>query len=409
MIGLFIISFIGFIDLVGVGLVYPMFSSMLFQPDSEFLSPGISDTLRGAYLGILLATMPLTQFFSAPLLGMLSDRYGRKKVIIPSLFAGCFGYLIALYACFASSLSLLLLSRIAIGISAGTVAVINAAVADISTGEDKAKNFGFLNMAMGLGFAVGPLLGGIFSTWNIGFIQGYSVVFLGAALMTLVNLVSVVLFLEDHYTPSGRQEFNLMQGIANIRGAFLSKNLRFVYAAIFFACVGWSFYWEFIPVTWIVQHRFDPETIGYCFAYGAGVYSLSCGFLIGPVVKRFSTKQVLFYGLMGCSFAIGMLLIHTSTAWLWIYIPLQQFCIALFWPTAATLISNSVDEAEQGQALGVFTSVESMAFAISPLLAGPLLGLSTMMPLIIGSGMLCIGALLLRVPVRASVQVGIGN
>lgn len=402
MLSLFIISFIGFIDLVGVGLVYPMFSSMLYQPESQFLSANISDTMRGTYLGILLAMMPLIQFFSAPILGMLSDRYGRKKIIIPSLLIGCIGYLIAIFACMTNSLAFLILSRVGVGISAGTVAVVNAAVADISDSQEKAKNFGVLNMAMGLGFTVGPLLGGVFSGLDFGFVQGYSVVFLGAAVMTLINLLMVVFFLEDHYVPTGSQECSLIQGIVNVRKAYVSKNLRFLFLALFFGCIGWSFYWEFAPVTWIIQYNFDAVTIGYCYAYGAAIYALSCGLLIRPILNRYSNQQVLYYALMGCSFAIGMLLLHTNTLWLWVYIPLQQYCIALFWPTAATLVSNSVGEEQQGEALGVFSSVESLAFAISPLLAGPLLGLSNMMPLIVGSGMVFIAALLLRTSTNPS-------
>lgn len=401
-LNLFIICFIGFVDLVGVGLVYPMFSSMLYQPDSLLLPKETSEIVRGAYLGILLATMPLVQFFSAPLLGMLSDRYGRKKVIIPSLLVGCIGYLIAIFAALTNSLSFLILSRVGVGISAGTVAVINAAVADISDQENKSKNFGIINMATGLGFTMGPLLGGFLSGIDLGFVQGYTVGFLGAAFITSINLILVILFLEDSYVPKNLKECSLIQGLINIRKAFWSNHLQFVFASIFFACVGWSFYWEFVPVTWIIQYNFDALTIGNWYAYGAAVYALSCGILIRPIVSRFSTYNVLFYALVGFALSIALLLFHTDKDWLWIYIPIQQYCMALFWPTAATLISNSVSEEQQGEALGVLASVESLAFAISPLLAGPLLGLTTKMPLLVGSGTVFIAAWLLKISIKSS-------
>jgi DHA1 family tetracycline resistance protein-like MFS transporter len=393
---LIIISFIGFIDLVGVGLVYPMFSSMLYQENCIFLSDTISDTMRGACLGVLLATMPLTQFFSAPLLGMLSDRRGRKPIIEFGLLVGFVGYLIAISAVSLGSLPLLLLSRVAIGISAGTVSVVNAAVADISSSADKAKNFGILNMAMGLGFTVGPLLGGFLSELDLGFIRGYSVAFLGAALMTLTNLVLVLGYFKESYTPSNAVACSLVQGVVNIRKAFLSRELRAVFACVFCSCVGWSFYWEFAPVTWIVEYNFDQPTIGYCYAYGALAYALSCGFLIRPIVSRFANECVLFYALIGCAVSIGLLMLHSSPWWLWIYIPLQQYFIALFWPTAAATVSNASSEAKQGEALGIFASVESLAFALSPLIAGPLLGISIAMPILLGSGMVLLAAVVLR-------------
>lgn len=410
-ISLFIIAFIGFIDFISVGLVYPMFSSMLYADNCLFLSDTTSDAMRGTCLGILLAMMPITQFFSAPILGILSDQYGRKKVLIPSLTVGLIGYIIAIIAVVQSSLFLLILSRVGVGISAGTAAVVNAAIADISTNEDKAKNFGFLNMAMGLGFTLGPLIGGISSEMSLGFFQGYSVAFLAAAILILVNLLLVIFVFDEVYTPKQMKKLSILQGIDNIKKALISKELRFLFGCVFFACVGWSFYWEFIPIVWIKDFGFDQKAIGYNFAYGALVYALSCGILIRPIVSRFSNYYVLFWGLIGCSLAIGMLLVHTNPIGLWFYIPLQQFCIALFWPTAAAAVSNSVNETQQGETLGILGSVEALAFALSPLIAGPLLGISVSMPIIIGSGMILLAAIVLSLsfnqkqPVEVKIRI----
>nr|MBA3603057.1 MFS transporter [Parachlamydiaceae bacterium] len=197
---------------------------------------------------------------------------------------------------------------------------------------------------------------------------------------------------KDSYVPKETTDLSLVQGIVNIRKAFFSKDLRYVFSCVLFACVGWSFYWEFTPVTWILEYGFDSTAIGRCYAYGAIVYALSCGVLIRPIVSRFSNQHVLFYALIGCSISIGMLLVHSDVFWLWVYIPLQQFGIALFWPTAAATVSNASSEDQQGEALGIFHSVESLAFAISPLIAGPLLGLGAAMPIVIGSSTILLGA-----------------
>lgn len=383
-ISLFLVSLIGFIDLVGLGLVYPMFASMLFQHDCLMLPEDASDATRGTCLGILLATMPITQFFSAPILGMLSDQKGRKKVLLPSLAIGVLGYLIAIVAVSLESFYLLLLSRVAIGISAGTAAVVAASLADISSTEEKTKNFGLFNMACGLGFTIGPFLGGILSSMSFWIIEGYALPFAFAGIVTLVNILLVIYFFEDNYTPKEGGKLSLSLGLHNISKAFNIKGLQAVFWAVFLACVGWSFYWEFTPVTWISTYGFSTATIGNFYAYGAAVYALSCGLLIRPIVNRFSNQSVLTYALLGGGFSIGMLLFHTNELWLWLYVPLQQFAIALFWPTAAAVVSNSVDENMQGETLGVLQSVDSLAFAISPLIAGPLLGISTSMPIVVG-------------------------
>lgn len=391
-ISLFIVSLVGFIDVMGLGLVYPMFSSMLYQGDCHILADDTSEAVRGACLGILLAAMPITQFFSAPILGMLSDQKGRKRVLAPSLAVGILGYFIAIAAVHMESFGLLLLSRVAIGISAGSQAVVGASLADISSSEEKAKNFAILNMACGLGFAVGPFLGGILSGTDFWFIGGYSLPFLVAGVVTLLNYIMVSYFFEETYVPKAGGKLSLSLGLRNISKAFQLPGLQVVFLAVFFACVGWSFYWEFTPVTWITSYGFTTATIGNYYAFGAAIYALSCGVLIRPIVSRFSNQHVLCYALIGCALSIGMLLFHEHEDWLLLYIPLQQFTIALFWPTAAAVVSNSVNENMQGEILGVLQSVDSLAFAVSPLIAGPLLGISNSMPIIIGSTSMLLAA-----------------
>lgn len=399
-LSLLITSLVAFIDVMGIGLVYPMFSSMLFQGDCLLLPADASDTMRGTCLGILLATMPITQFFSAPILGLLSDQKGRKKILIPSLAIGVGGYLLAMVAVNYESFFVLLFSRVLIGISAGTAAIVQAAVADISSTEDKAKNFGILNMACGLGFTAGPFIGGILSGMSLGFISGYALPFALAGFVVFLNLVMVMFFFDETYIPKLGGKLSLALGMQNLKKAFNIPGLQILFFAIFLACLGWSFYWEFTPVTWINSYGFNTATIGNFYAYGALVYALSCGLLIRPIVSRFSNKNVLCVALVMCSASMGMLLFHTNDLWLWFYIPLQQFAIALFWPTAATVVSNSVNEDMQGEIMGVLQSVDSMAFAVSPLIAGPLLGISASMPIVIGSTAMIAAAVVLGAYLR---------
>lgn len=390
---LYLLLCVVFVDIAGVGLVYPMFASMLYQPNSTLISPDVSDNMRGICLGILLAAMPLTQFFSAPILGALSDQRGRKKILVPALAVGVIGYLIAVLAVIMESFSLLLLSRVAIGISSGTVSIVSASLADISTQEDKAKNFGLLNMAYGLGFTVGPFLGGILSNSDVSMLPSFSIPFVAAGMASLINFIVVYFLFEDTYTAKLEKPTHWAMGIVNIREAFSSKSLRTFFYAIFFACVGWSFHWEFTPVTWIQDYGFSAVMIGNFYAYGAAVYALSCGLLIRPLISRYSNAHIVCYALAGCGVFIGALLFHSDPFWLLIYIPLQQFTMALFWPTAAAIVSNSVAEDLQGETLGIFHSVEALAFAVTPLIAGPLLVVVT--PLLVGSLTILFAALLL--------------
>lgn len=294
---LFILCLIAFLDWMGIGLVYPMFSSMLFHRDIALVPPVTSDAVRGIWLGILLALMPLSQFFCSPIMGMFSDQKGRKPLLKICLLMAVVGYAVAATAVWSSSLFLLLSSRIILGVSAGSAAVATAGVADLSKPQEKAKNFGLLSMAAGIGFTVGPFLGGKLS------VGGYDKPFIFAGILSGVNfLLLITLFRETHLIRK-KVALSIAQGIHNLKRAFHLKGIRILFLSIFIFCFGWSFYWEFIPVTWINRYSMSVGEVGNLYAYSAAFYSLSSGLLIRPIVNRIKPTAVLFFH----SFYVGFI------------------------------------------------------------------------------------------------------
>lgn len=388
---LLILLLTNFLDWMSIGLVYPMFSSMVFHQDAYFFPPGTSDVMRGSWLGILLAAGPLAQFFSAPLVGAISDQKGRKSLLKISLIIIISGYLFCAAGVWAESLILLLAGRLIVGIGTGNTAVVYAAIADISKPEEKAKHFGLSSMAGGIGFTLGPFLGGTLSAW------GFAVPFLFATICSLINLLFVVFWFAEtnHLRRAVQLSFTL--GLKNLKKAFQVSTLRTLFLCFFCFCVGWSFYWEFIPVTWIQEYQLTPSQVGRFYAYGASVYALSAGLLIRPFVSKFKPLPILFTALILLSLSIFPLLLHSNINIFWFYIPIQQFLIALVFPTGTTLISNSVKEDAQGEIMGILQSVDSFAFASSPLLAGAFVGLSPHIPIFTaGACMLLASLILLR-------------
>lgn len=384
-IALLLVLLVAFIDWMGVGLVYPMFSSMLFSKETPLLPLATSDTMRGLILGLLLAAMPIAQFFSAPLMGALSDQKGRKPILNITLAAGVIGYILATFGVVAQSLALLIIARLIVGVSAGNGAVVTAAIADLSAPEEKAKNFGLFNMACGVGFTLGPFIGGQLTLGNNSFLPPFALPFIFAAAVTTVNLLLVYLyFRETHHRPK-KAEILLSQGWRNLKKAMHIPQLRKVFFTVFFFGFGWSFFYEFIPVTWIDLYGFGAPMIGLFYAYGAAVYALSCGLLIRPLVARFSSERILFTALVAMSLYMLFQLLRFPSAVLWLYLAPLNFLGALIYPTATTIVSNNAGEDMQGEALGIFQSVIAAAFALSPLLSGSLLGISTQMPSIVGS------------------------
>lgn len=325
---LFLVLLVAFIDWVGLGLVYPMFSAMLFQGECTSLLPNASAAFRGFILGILLAGMPIGQFFSAPILGALSDHKGRKKLIIYSLLIGVIGYLVALIGVVYSMIWVIMLSRLIVGFSAGNAAVVSAAIADLSTAKDKVKNFGLFSMACGVGFTIGPFLGGQLSEIIFLGCNGFAVPFLFAALATLINMLLVRFFFKETLAQKREGKVNFTVGFSQLKKALHTKGLRPLFLAVFVFIFGWSFYYEFMPVTWIANYGIGTALIGMLYAWGSGFYALSSGLLIRPFVSRFKPQKVFFFALVGGGVSILLVLLNLGVNWLWFFLPLQNFLLA---------------------------------------------------------------------------------
>ena len=159
---LLIALFVIFMDFMGFAIIWPIFPPMLFDASLPLLPSDTSPEVRGFWLGLLLSLTPLSQFFSSAVWGAISDNLGRKKPLQFSLMVTCLGSVCAIFGAYGYSLWIILLSRIIIGLASGNISIVQATIADISTPEEKTKNFGLLGMMIGLGFTVGPLIGGHF-------------------------------------------------------------------------------------------------------------------------------------------------------------------------------------------------------------------------------------------------------
>ena len=385
---LFVIFLTTMLDWVGIGLVYPLFSSLIFQTDISILGHSTSEAARGLIFGCIIAFTSVLEFIFAPILGVLSDNHGRKKVMVASLACAVLGYILSYLAIVNESIALFFLSRMVIGISSSSAGVYSAAIADLSSCEEKAKRFGIYSMMCGVGFAIGPVLGGVISRLP----DGYSYLFLGAALCSLCNMLLVsAYFLETH---ERKEKVCLTESYSffNFNKLFAYREFRSLFIALFLGGIGWSLYWEFMPVSRITQSSYTIQDLGALYTYEAIFYGLSCGLLIRWVVNRFGGERCFFFAMTSLALFVGVLCIDKNPAMLWVYIPIQQFMLAIFNTTATTLVSNGAHHSIQGEVLGVQTSVQSFAFAIAPMLGGLMISVMIELPLIVGATCLLIGA-----------------
>lgn len=403
---LFPIFLLGFIDHVGLGLVYPLFSAVLFDPDNSLLNPETSTFIRGTLLGILIALTPLAQFFACPILGKLSDQMGRKPILIISISMGIAAYLIAAIGMIYGSLACLFIYRIVVGISDGSVAVAQAAIADISTEETKSRQFGLFNMYLGLGFTIGPFLGGKLSDPTLGSWFTYATPFWFAAFLCVLNLIWLLCRFKETLITFKKTQMARWEGLNNIRKAFFMPNLRILFLVMFTFSFGWSYFGEFVPLFLMDRFQFTPSYVGNFYAYMGICYSVSAGLIGHLILKKFSTHFVFKSSLILCGLYLFLFLLIESSYLIWFYVPALCCCLALIYPTAATLVSNSASQDSQGEILGVYQSVMSAAIALSPLVSGSLVAHYPSLSVTGSATIILSGGLIYAFQPRKLVEVG---
>lgn len=372
----FTILLIGFIDYLGIALVYPIFAGMLFDPAYPLVPQETSSAVRGALLGILIGLTPFTQFFSAPLLGAFSDLKGRKKTLLYGTLIGFSGYGIAILGVHIHSLAFLFAYRVFVGIASGTVPVAQAMISDISTEENKAGRFSLFSASLGLGFTIGPFLGGkladpAFASWG-----SYVLPFMVASLMCLLSLIVIAWNFPE--TCSKKKEyasFNLMQSLQNIQKVFVWPQLRWLFIATFAFAFGWSFFNEFIPVLLRENLHFSLSEIGNYYAYGGAWYAFCSGVLTAAVLKFYPPERIGAKALVGCALLMLLFLAMEGKDLIWWVLPPLMFGLSFTYPTTAAMVSNRAGVENQGEVLGVYQSVTGLAMGLSPLLVGSAIGL----------------------------------
>lgn len=357
-----------FIDYMGIGLIYPLFSSMIFDPQLPLVAAETSSNMRGLYLGLLLGMMPFFQFFSAPVWGAISDKKGRRGPLLISLCSAIGGYFFLLLGASFASLLLLFLGRCVVGLASGNSSIIQACIADMSDKKTKARHFALYSMAMGSGFTLGPFFGGVLSATS------YSLPFLFTLLLLFFNFLLAYLFFEETSTTKRDVKITIKTAFSHIQKAFELKSLRILLLASFIHCYGWSFFFEFVPIYFIKEFSFSTLRLGLFYAAAGAFYAVSTGYLIQPLLKRFSNEILFVCGnILTGLFILGLLFIP-SAAWLWICMFFISYFVAFVSPTSTTMISNSVDAKYQGESLGILSSVNAAAFVLSPLFSGSLVG-----------------------------------
>ncbi|HEX7174252.1 MAG TPA: MFS transporter [Pyrinomonadaceae bacterium] len=358
---LFVIFVTVFIDLVGFGIVIPIL---------PYYVESFGGTPRQQ--GLLLTSYSVMQLIFSPILGRMSDKYGRRPVLFLSLVGSGVGFLIM---GFAGSLWMLFAGRILAGITGGNISTAQAYIADVTTPENRAKGMGMFGAAFGLGFIFGPAIGGIMGWW-----LGIHAPVIFAGLLALANAALLYFTLPETITPDHPAR-TTVRGWGHFFQQLRQRRLAIVLLVYFLFVVSFSIMTTTFIYYTILRYDYNARDNGYLFAYIGVLAAVVQGLLIGRLVKRWGEAALVIAGafVLTASLALLPYVGRPESGWhggVWGLLALLA-CFSLgnslATPSLSSLASKSVGPAEQGGVLGATQSAASLARAVGPYLGGVLI------------------------------------
>lgn len=369
------------IDMLGIGILIPVIPQLFTNPESpHYILASTAYGESGYFLvGLLLALYAGGMFLSSPIFGELSDRYGRKKMLSWALTGGAVSYALFALGVATQNVPLLLFARITGGLSAGNIGIAQAVIADITPPALRAARFGLIGAAFGIGFILGPSLGGLLSNPNGLGVFGAATPFWFSALLAGVNVLWVLFVLPEtnKHIERVQKKLSLIRSFKNIAKAFRPGKLRALFGVNFLFQAGFSFYTSFLGVLLVYRFVMSEVDIGTYFSFVGVFIVLTQAFITRPVTRHFSEKQILRITIPAVSLIIIMIALAPSVATLYFIAPFFAVAVGLSMANLTAAVSRRAGEGIQGEVLGINSSVNALAQAFPPLLGGVIATLST--------------------------------
>jgi DHA1 family tetracycline resistance protein-like MFS transporter len=353
------------IDMMAIGLIIPVLPALV----GSFTG---SQADQAFWYGVVTFTFGFANFFASPVLGGLSDRHGRRPVLLIGFFGLATSFLLTAMA---TALWMLILVRLVSGAMQANISVSNAYVADITPPEERAKRFGMLGAMFGLGFILGPVMGGLLGAIDL------RLPFFAAGSLALLNLLYGWFVLPESLPPERRRPFSFksanpataLRGLAQLKGAGLLVGV--------IACSGLA---QFVLyTTWVLYTTFKfgwgPQENGWSLAAVGFVSVVAQGLLMGRLLRRFSPRRLAVLGLLSSTLAFIAWGAATE-GWMIFAVIFANLLGATVSASIQSIISGAVDARNQGQAMGAVGGLNSLMSVIAPVLGAPLLQLVSHLP-----------------------------
>lgn len=350
-----------FVDLLGFSIILPL----LPYYARNFEATPIE-------VGLLISSYSICQFIASPILGDLSDRFGRRSILIYSQIGSLIGFLLmGLALHLPQPLLWLFLARVIDGLSGGNLTVAQAYISDITKPEERAKYYGMvIGVSFGLGFLIGPMLGGFLSRF------GYDIPAYAAALFSFASMMATVFLLPESHEKQTRESSGLIAYYTRALEYLRIVELRRLLFIFFFMSLPFSLYVTMYPLFTDLQLRLSAEQAGYFLGFAGFLGIIWQGGVIGPLVKRIGDHRALVLGLVFS--ALGMSMLSLVDVW-WKLIGVAivfSFGHGITRPPLTSILMTKAPPQRRGGVLGATTSIESFSRIIAPIMGGYIIQIS---------------------------------
>lgn len=341
------------IEAMGFGIIMPVLPDVI----RKFIS---DETQVATTFGYFVAVYALLQFLFAPIMGRLSDKYGRRPVLLLSLLGTGIDYI---FMALATSLPILFLGRFISGFTGASYTVATAYIADISDDSNRSKNFGLIGAGFGVGFILGPALGGLVADY------GLAIPFLLSAGLNLLNFIFGFFFVPESLKPELRRDFKL-KDLNPFKSLFVLSGMSSIFLLVI-AHVAIQLAGQTHPSIWAIysetRYGWSAKEVGLSLGVVGALHIISQGVLTGVFVKWIGENRVAKWGMLGEAFALAAFGLATNGTMVYIVLVISSI-FGASQPVLQSLISKDISADQQGELQGALMSLMSLAAVVNPLI-----------------------------------------
>jgi DHA1 family tetracycline resistance protein-like MFS transporter len=375
---LYLVVFAGF---VGYSLMIAIFTPLLLRADGGMLPHSESLAARTILLGIVLALYPLAQFAGAPVIGGLSDRFGRRRTLLVSLASSTGCYALIAIAVQSRMLALLMAGCLLAGLSEANIAVAQSAIADVAPAPQRSRLFGYVYLSSSLAYVVGPLAGGRLADKGLVSWFDYATPFWATLALLAWVLALTAWTFQETSAPSAGARTALPSALASLGCAFEAGRLRRLYLANFVLYLAVFGFFRVYPMYLVDRFHMTVARESLFVAWVAVPIVAANAGIVSWLARRMTPLRMLTIGAGALAIVMATIVIPDSEAALWATLGTTALVLAICLPAAAAIISEAAAPAEQGRALGANQSLQVGAEALAGLAGGVLAAIADILPL----------------------------